>query len=99
MSYRGTLNVISSSVSAPSHTPYKVAWIDNQSAWTRRCLMSYQEIKNLRRQAESHIDHAADHLLVDHSATAYCEYQNVVEILAERIISLEKETQYGYYLY
>ncbi|HGJ5864717.1 MAG TPA: hypothetical protein ACHBZ9_05040 [Arsenophonus nasoniae] len=53
--------------------------------------MSYQEIKHLRRQIERHINRAMHHLRADHSAAAYCEFQNAFEILAELIVTLEKE--------
>lgn len=53
--------------------------------------MSYQEIKHLRRQFERHINRAMHHLRADHSAAAYCEFQNAFEILAELIVDLDKE--------
>ncbi|HGJ5882387.1 hypothetical protein [Arsenophonus sp.] len=49
--------------------------------------MSYQEIKHLRRQIERHINRAMHHLRADHSAAAYCEFQNAFEILAKLIVS------------
>ncbi|WP_334470179.1 hypothetical protein [Arsenophonus sp. PmNCSU2021_1] len=51
--------------------------------------MSYQEIKPLRRQIERHINRAMHHLQADHSAAAYCEFQNAFEILAELIVALD----------
>ncbi|WP_290606712.1 hypothetical protein [Arsenophonus sp. ENCA] len=53
--------------------------------------MSYQEIKHLRRQIERHINRAMNHLQADHSAAAYCEFQNAFEILAELIARLDEE--------
>ncbi|MFT8212323.1 MAG: hypothetical protein ACMZI0_20335 [Symbiopectobacterium sp.] len=53
--------------------------------------MSHQEIKHLRHQIERHINRAMHHLRADHSAAAYCEFQNAFEILAELIATLDKE--------
>ncbi|WP_290605461.1 MULTISPECIES: hypothetical protein [Enterobacterales] len=53
--------------------------------------MSYQEIKHLRRQIEKRLNRAMHHLQADHSAAAYCEFQNAFEILAELIVTLDKE--------
>ncbi|BGI52589.1 MAG: hypothetical protein HamCj_09420 [Candidatus Hamiltonella defensa (Ceratovacuna japonica)] len=53
--------------------------------------MSYQEIKPLRRQIEKRLNRAMHHLRADHSAAAYCEFQHAFEILAELIVTLDKE--------
>ncbi|MGL9773662.1 MAG: hypothetical protein ACR5LG_06310 [Sodalis sp. (in: enterobacteria)] len=50
--------------------------------------MRYQEIKHLRRQIEKRLNRAMHHLQADHSAAAYCKFQNAFEILAK---PLDKE--------